>query len=201
MNTPNKLTLLRIILVLPFLGLMIASKVVKQALNFNALNTSTILFVVAGVVFVLAMITDFVDGYLARKYNQVTTFGKLFDPLADKIMTTSAMILLSIWGAIPVYFTIIFILRDIIVDGSRNVAAANKVNVAASWTGKWKTMVQSIGLLVIFFVAPAIGGTLDAFTPSWEIWVLNSPIIIASVLCLVSGFNYFKQITSFLKTK
>lgn len=96
MNTPNKLTLLRIILVLPFLGLMIASKAIGSSLSFNALNTSTILFVVAGVVFALAMITDFVDGYLARKYNQVTTFGKLFDPLADKIMTTSAMILLSI---------------------------------------------------------------------------------------------------------
>ncbi len=201
MNTPNKLTLLRIFLVLPFLVLLIGSKVLDQSLSFENVTTSTILFLCSGVVFALAMLTDFVDGHLARKNNQVTTFGKLFDPLADKIITTSAMILLSVWGIVPIYFTIIFVLRDIVVDGSRNVAAANKVNFAASWTGKWKTMIQSIGLLALFFITPAIGGSLDAFSPSWKVWVLNFPIIIASVLCLVSGFNYFKQITPFLKTK
>lgn len=202
MNTPNKLTLLRIVLVIPFVALLIASKALNQNLNYESINTSTILFIVSGIVFALAMITDFIDGHLARKNNQVTTFGKLFDPLADKIITTSAMILLTIFGIVPIYFTLIFVLRDIIVDGSRNVAAANKVNVAASWTGKWKTMIQSIGLLAIFFIAPVISNaSFDAIKPGWEILVLNIPIMIATILCVVSGYSYFKQITPFLKTK
>lgn len=202
MNTPNKLTLLRIVLVIPFLALLITSKILNQGLAYDNLNTSVILFLIGGVIFTLAMITDFIDGYLARKNNQVTTFGKLFDPLADKIITTSAMILLSIWGIVPIYFTIIFILRDIIVDGSRNLAAANNLNVAASWTGKWKTMIQSIGLLLTFFIAPALSkATLDTFNPSWEVWTLSVPIIIASVLSLVSGWKYFSQIMPLLKLK
>lgn len=202
MNTPNKLTLLRIVLVLPFLALLIAAKILAQPLLYSAMNVSTILFVISGIIFVLAMITDFIDGYLARKNNQVTTFGKLFDPLADKIITTSAMILLSVWGIVPIYFTIIFVLRDIIVDGSRNLAAANNLNVAASWTGKWKTMIQSIGLLLVFFIAPALQNSVfDTFNPSWHIWALNSLVIIASILCLVSGWKYFSQIMPLLKLK
>lgn len=202
MNTPNKLTLLRIIMVVPFLTLLITSKVLNQDLTYRDMSTTTILFLIAGIIFALAMITDFVDGYLARKNNQVTTFGKLFDPLADKIITTSAMILLSIFGIVPIYFTIIFVLRDIIVDGSRNLAAANKLNVAASWTGKWKTMIQSIGLLLIFLTAPALSKiTFSAFNPSWELWALNAPIIIASFLSVVSGWKYFHQIMPLLKLK
>lgn len=202
MNTPNKLTLFRIVMVVPFLALLITSKVLNQTLTYNAMSTTTILFLIAGIIFALAMITDFIDGYLARKNNQVTTFGKLFDPLADKIITTSAMILLSIFGVVPIYFTLIFVLRDIIVDGSRNLAAANKLNVAASWTGKWKTMIQSVGLLLIFLITPALSGVkLDVFNPSWEVWVMNAPIIIASVLSLISGWKYFSQIMPLLKLK
>lgn len=201
MNTPNKLTVLRIFFVIPFLALLIASKVINNQISYISLNTSTILFLIAGIIFALAMITDFIDGKLARKNNQVTTFGKLFDPLADKIITTSGMILLSIIGAVPIYFTLIFVLRDIVVDGSRNLAAANKVNIAASIWGKVKTMLQSVGMLIVFFVLPALIISLDEFNPGWEIWVLNIPLIIASTLSLISGYQYFIKIVPFLKTK
>lgn len=208
MNTPNKLTLLRMILVIPFIALMSAVVGLKdlngQTISFTNINPATICFIVAGVIFVLAMITDFIDGKLARKNNQITMFGKLFDPLADKFMTTSAMIFLSVLGIVPIWMTVVFVLRDILVDGSRNVAAKNNLNVAASIWGKAKTMLQSVGLTIIFFVFPSTSRfELDFLgnPVNWELFLLNLPILFATLLSVVSGWQYFKQIIPYINAK
>lgn len=206
MNTPNKLTLLRIILVVPFLifmGLFISKT--DQSVEYTHFNIKTAYLLIAGIIFTLAMITDFIDGKLARKNNQVTTFGKLFDPLADKFMTTSAFIMLSVANIVPWYLTVIMVLRDVLVDGSRNLAAKNNVQVAASFWGKAKTMVQSVGLVIIFFVYPTYDfGTATELTGgrfNWELFLLDLPIYIGTVLSVVSGYQYFKNIIPFINAK
>ena len=201
MNTPNKLTVLRLFLVIPFIVVLGLAASIKGNIDFNAHQTKAIYFMVAGGIFSFAMITDFLDGYLARKNNQVTSFGKLFDPLADKFMTTSALVMLSVLGVVPFYITLMFILRDLVVDGSRNLAAQNNANVAASWYGKWKTMILSIGLVLVFFVLPFIGGIEDTIAPSWEIFVLIIPIMAANVLSIVGGIDYFWKIRQYINVK
>lgn len=208
MNTPNKLTLLRIILVVPFavvMGLFLAATFTNGQASYSEMNLAAIYLLIAGVIFALAMITDFIDGKLARKNNQVTTFGKLFDPLADKFMTTTAFIMLSVANIVPWWLTLVFVLRDILVDGSRNLAAKNNVQVAASFWGKAKTMLQSVGLVLIFFVYPAYNfGTcteLMGGSFAWELFLLNLPVIISGVLSIVSGYQYFKNIVPYINTK
>ncbi|WKX02794.1 CDP-diacylglycerol--glycerol-3-phosphate 3-phosphatidyltransferase [Candidatus Mycoplasma mahonii] len=198
MNTPNKLTILRIILVIPFIIIMSLAISIDGALDFFGNKKKAVYLFVAGVIFAVAMITDFIDGYLARKNNQITSFGKLFDPLADKFMTTSALIMLSVLEVVPFYITLLFILRDILVDGSRNISAKHNVSIAASWYGKWKTLLLSIGLLLVFFITPFIHHNLDLINPSWEIWVLIIPILGAELLSVVGGIDYFKQITKYI---
>lgn len=204
MNLPNKLTLLRIIFVIPFIALM-SIVLWKGTPNFKDLDSlATQAFLAAGIIFAIAMITDWFDGYLARKNNQVTTFGKLFDPLADKIMTTSAMIFLSLMNIVPFWITVIFILRDVLVDGFRNLAASKKIDVSASIYGKAKTMVQSIGIVLVFFIFPAWSTDLSSanfLTNNWKLYVLNIPLIIASLLSVISGTLYFKQISGHINLK
>ena len=197
MNTPNKLTLARIILVIPFIILIIFTIYFK---NINDNNYSYTM-IATGSLFSLAMVTDFIDGFLARKNNQISSFGKLFDPLADKFITTTALIGLSVLGIVPFYISLIFILRDILVDGSRNLAAKNNVIIAASLTGKTKTMIMSLGLVLIFFTAPYISGSVNLINPSWEFWLLILPIIFSALLSTISGYIYFKAIIPYINIK
>ena len=150
----------------------------------------------SGIVFVLAMLTDWLDGFLARKYNQVTSFGKLFDPIADKIITTTAIVFLMLCNYSFVWLILIFILRDILVDGSRNLAAIKQLKIEASIYGKLKTVFQSLAIIILFFITPAIPNK-----EILEITLLNIPLIIAGLLSIVSGSLYFKQIIPYLKTK
>ena len=204
MNLPNKLTLLRILFVIPFIAFMSLS-FANGGPNFDYMsNIGTWSFLVSGIIFVVAMITDWLDGYLARKNNQVTTFGKLFDPLADKIMTTTAMVMLSIMGIIPFYLTLIFILRDIMVDGFRNLAASKKVAVEASIYGKAKTMIQSIGIAIIFFIYPAFisdFGTFHPISADYTLYLLNGLVFVTAGLSIISGVLYFKNIKEHIDTK
>lgn len=204
MNTPNKLTLFRILMVFPFLIFMSISYI-NGLPNFNDFsNLSTWTFFIGGVIFVVAMITDWIDGYLARKNNQITTFGKLFDPLADKVITTSAMIMLSLMGIIPFYLTIIFILRDILVDAFRNLAATKKIDVSASIYGKAKTMIQSIGITILFFVYPILTsafGKFYYFEGEYSLFLINLPIFLATFLSILSGILYFQKIKVHIKVK
>ncbi|MGL5733052.1 MAG: CDP-diacylglycerol--glycerol-3-phosphate 3-phosphatidyltransferase [Metamycoplasmataceae bacterium] len=198
MNLPNKLTILRIVLIIPFMAFMsiflIQGKNEFENLTYD--SPVVMWLYLSGIVFVLAMFTDWLDGYIARKNNQVTSFGKLFDPIADKVITTSAMIFLLLFNYTFVWLVLIFILRDILVDGSRNLAAIKQLKIEASIYGKLKTVVQSIAITIIFFATPAIQNK------EWlEIILLNIPLIIAGLLSIISGVLYFKNVVPYLNTK
>ncbi len=196
MNIPNRLTLFRLLLIFPFIAIAIASTSLKGDLSFNDLNLKTILFLSTGAVFILAMITDFIDGYLARKNKQITTFGKLFDPIADKAIINSALILLSIMHLLPIYISILFILRDVIVDGMRNLAAKKNVEVAASIWGKAKTMTQSIGIILILFISPLLKNITsnNFYNLTWKMWIMVSPICLALIFSYIGLGDYLSKI-------
>ena len=135
MNLPNKLTLLRIILVPVFIAV--------AAIGFPGWNY------VAAVVFFAASLTDSLDGKIARKRNIVTDFGKLVDPIADKMLTSAAMVVLVTWGKLPAYMAIILIGRDLMINPLRNLAAKDGVAISAKWSGKIKTLLQIIAYIAL----------------------------------------------------
>lgn len=132
MNLPNKLTVLRMFLVPIF--------IIFYYLGFNLYST---------LIFIFASITDFLDGYIARKNNLVTNFGKFMDPLADKILVISALILLLEKNIFPGWILIIVISREFIVSGLRLIAASNNVTIAAGNLGKLKTVSQMISIILL----------------------------------------------------
>lgn len=144
MNLPNKLTVFRILLVpimviIPFLGLD----------KLYASSFITLTWIVVEAIFVIASITDKLDGHIARSRNQITTFGKFLDPIADKILVLAAMIMLVEAGRLPAWIPIIVLFREFIVSGYRLVAVENdgKVIAASVW-GKLKTVTQMIALII-----------------------------------------------------
>lgn len=135
MNTPNKLTLMRTLMVPVF--------VLCMYLDFN--NSR----IIATIIFALASFTDFLDGYLARRDNLVTNFGKFADPLADKILVCSAMIMLVSSGEMPAWAVIIIIAREFTITGFRIIAASENITIAASPLGKFKTVTQLISNILL----------------------------------------------------
>ncbi|MCI9386919.1 MAG: CDP-diacylglycerol--glycerol-3-phosphate 3-phosphatidyltransferase [Lachnospiraceae bacterium] len=144
MNLPNKLTVFRVILIVPFVLLMLGGYAqwgwFMAAFGGIADNTD---YIALGI-FIVASLTDLLDGKIARKYNLVTNFGKFMDPLADKLLVCSAMICLIELDRIPAWIVIIIISRDFIISGFRLVAADNRVVIAASYWGKFKTTFQMV---------------------------------------------------------
>ena len=139
LNLPNKLTLFRIVLIVPFTIFMLVNGC-EGACKWIAL-----------IIFIVASLTDMLDGKIARKYNLITDFGKFMDPLADKILVCSALICLVSLGRLPAWICIVIIARDFIISGFRLVASDNGVVIAASWWGKTKTTAQMI--MVILLIA------------------------------------------------
>ncbi len=137
MNLPNKLTIFRVILI-PFFVV---------ALLFNP--EDQVLRLVADAIFIVASLTDMLDGKIARKYNLVTNFGKFMDPLADKLLVCSAMICLLSIGQLPAWVVIVIIAREFIISGFRLVASDNGVVIAASMWGKTKTVSQMIMVIIL----------------------------------------------------
>ncbi|MBQ7360673.1 MAG: CDP-diacylglycerol--glycerol-3-phosphate 3-phosphatidyltransferase [Lachnospiraceae bacterium] len=140
MNLPNKLTIVRMILIVPFVVLLLGG-------FYNWAWLSGIIEYVdyiALAIFIIASLTDMLDGKIARKYNLVTNFGKFMDPLADKLLVCSAMICLVEMGRIPAWVVIIIISREFIISGFRLVASDNGVVIAASYWGKFKTVFQMV---------------------------------------------------------
>ncbi len=203
MTTANKFTISRLIMVIPFIIMMSSvfwlTQISKQSLDFNIMNSATIIFISSGILFAIAMITDFIDGHIARKTNTVTTFGKLFDPLADKFMTTSALISFAALQIVPLWAVVLFVIRDVLVDGSRNIAAKNNLNVAANMWGKMKTVFQSLAIIILFSLWPACQ---QCHIPTnIGFYGLNTPTFVALALSLISGFVYFKEIKHIIKLK
>lgn len=168
-NLPNSITLARISVV-PFLFFLIASPGPFWSLVLAAL-------------FVLASITDFLDGFIARKYNLITTMGKFLDPLADKLIVNSAMILMIPIGRIDAWIVVIIIMRDLIVDGIRSIASSEGIYIQASILGKQKTLAQIIAVTALMIHYPFLG--LDAH------FVGTIILYVAFLLTIYSGVDYF----------
>ena len=137
MNTPNKLTIARMIIV-PFLVIFLPTGWGGEANRYISLT-----------LFVVASVTDWFDGYLARKNNLVTNFGKFMDPLADKLLVCSAMICMIDLKRLPAWFVIIIIAREFIISGFRLIAAENGIVIAANYWGKFKTASQMIMIILL----------------------------------------------------
>lgn len=135
MNTPNKLTLFRVCLVPVFIALFYIYRETY----------------ISGIVFTVAALTDALDGYLARKNDEITVFGKFMDPIADKILVLSALTIFVEQSIISAVSVIIIIFREFIISGFRLMAAQNGVTIAANFWGKLKTVVQLIGILIVLF--------------------------------------------------
>lgn len=144
MNLPNKLTIFRVILILPFVLLLLGGH--HEWGWFRAIFGGILEYVdyIALAIFIIASLTDLVDGKIARKYNMVTNFGKFMDPLADKLLVSAAMIALVEMGRIPAWIVIIIISREFIISGFRLIASDNHVVIAASYWGKFKTTFQMV---------------------------------------------------------
>ncbi len=144
MNLPNKLTVFRVILIVPFVLLMLGSS--AQWDWFMAVFGGIVDYAdyIALGIFIIASLTDLLDGKIARRYNLVTNFGKFMDPLADKLLVCSALICLIELDRIPAWIVIIIISREFIISGFRLVAADNRVVIAANYWGKFKTTFQII---------------------------------------------------------
>nr|WP_307917979.1 CDP-diacylglycerol--glycerol-3-phosphate 3-phosphatidyltransferase [Mycoplasmopsis bovis] len=153
-------------------------------------------------IFISAMITDYLDGWLARKNKQVTTFGKLFDPIADKLIVTTVLISLSAFGFIPLWITILFVARDLIVDAIRVLMAQNDVDVKASIWGKMKTLTQTIAIVIVLVVAISTNFSLISDWKKWLIlYGINIPMLVALFFSIFSGYKYYKSVRSYIKTK
>ncbi|MBK1810679.1 CDP-diacylglycerol--glycerol-3-phosphate 3-phosphatidyltransferase [Clostridium sp. YIM B02505] len=185
MNLANKLTLIRIFLV-PFFLVFIA---------FRDLTYSTF---IATFIFILASLTDKLDGYIARSRNQITRFGKLMDPLADKLLVTSALISLVELHVIPSWAAVIIIAREFAVSGLRTIAASDGTVIAASWWGKIKTVIQIVAIILLLLKVN-IGSskylTNLIYKHSWmnnffDI-VPTIALYIAVIVTILSGVDYF----------
>lgn len=183
MNLPNRLTMLRVILIPFFVAAMCLSVKNGSASIFGMTRDAGFCFwrYVSFAIFAVASFTDFLDGNIARKRGLVTNFGKFMDPLADKLLVCSALILLSAEGSLPVWVVLIIIAREFIISGFRTVAADNGVVIAASYWGKAKTVSQMI--LCIVLILP----NLPVILGKTVIWAL---IAVASLLTLISLVDY-----------
>ena len=186
MNTPNKLTFMRIIftiimiiiLIFPFYSIGVEFPVIQVA----GINMK-LEYIIAGVIFLVASLTDFLDGYLARKNNQVTDLGKMLDAIADKALVNTALIILAYKGFIPVVVPVIIIFRDTIVDAIKMQASSKGKVVAAIKSGKIKTASMMTGLVLTFF-----------YNLPFEIWnirVSDFLIYFATIMSIISMVEYF----------
>ena len=169
MTTATKITLLRVVMIPAYMVFMYLSGGHSNLFMWIGLG-----------IFILASITDFIDGYIARKYNQVSDFGKFLDPLADKLLTIAAMAMFCQWGSFPAWALMIVLTREFAVSGLRMVAGPKGKVIAAGQSGKFKTASSMIGLCVLM-----------AFPTNVLIaWIVVAVIVITTVY---SGIEYFVQ--------
>ena len=183
MTTANKLTILRILLIpVMIIVLYIDALVIDTA--FLNMTVQQIIF--AGL-FILASLTDFLDGYIARKYNQITTFGKFLDPIADKVLVFTALLYLMVQmpDRVAIWGVMVIIVRKFLVTGVRHIAVEHGKVIAASHLGKYKTLTTM--LAIIMFLFNDLGLTL--IHPNL-VWVTNIVYYIAIFFTVWSGFDY-----------
>ena len=176
MNLPNKLTILRVLMI-PFFVLFMLWDITSAADKW-----------IAAAIFIVASLTDMLDGKIARKYNLVTNFGKFMDPLADKLLVSAAMICLVEMGRLPAWMVIVIISREFIISGFRLIASDNGVVIAASYWGKFKTVFQMAMIIVLIFDFGGFFGIIEMVL----IWI-------SLILTVVSLVDYIVKNVGVLK--
>ncbi len=214
MNLANKLTIFRIILVPVIMAIPIIDNLIGIPGTFLGISSA---FWIMNIIFIIASITDKLDGYIARSRNEVTTFGKFLDPLADKILVLSALVILVEYGKIPSWIPIIVLAREFIVSGYRLVAVekGGKVIAASIW-GKLKTVTQMIAIIFCFldkfsfgqFIfrvsdeASAVANSASIYmtTGQFVINIISTVMLVISVVATIfSGADYLKNGKDLLK--
>ena len=176
MNLPNKLTLFRVFLIVPFVVALLGGHEGWFGVS------STVADWIALALFILARLTDFVDGWIARKYNLVTNFGKFMDPLADKLLVGAALVALVEMERIPGWIVIVIISREFIISGFRLIAADSNVVIAASYWGKFKTVFQ---MVMVCLMIANLGTVWE-----WMKWLTDICMWIALALTVISLVDY-----------
>lgn len=179
MNLPNKLTLVRIGMIPVFVALMMIDGPLWQLL--------------AAVVFIAAALTDLMDGYLARKYNMVTDFGKFMDPIADKLLVVAAMILLVEQHRMPGWVAIVFVAREFVISGFRLVAASGGKVLAAGKLGKYKTATQMTAVVLLILCAPMEGSVHAPLLGAFGLVAANALLYVSLVLAIWSAAEYIRD--------
>lgn len=178
MTTPNILTMIRVLLIPIFM--------------ISASNNHTATDWIAVAIFCVASVTDFVDGYIARKYNQITNFGKFMDPLADKLLVMSALLIFVDRGTVPAWAAVIILGREFTVTSLRMVAAAEGKVIAANYWGKAKTLTTMICLILLLIRVPPVvlfhGFTLQSLL----VWLMV-------IVTVISGYTYVKDNFSIIR--
>ena len=194
MNLPNKITMSRIILSIIIIIIMLFP---FEAAGFDIpklfVNETLVIeskYLIVGVLFVIASLTDFVDGHIARKYNLVTDFGKMIDAIADKVLVNTVLIILAASGFISPIIPVVIIFRDTVVDSIKMIAGSKGNVVAASKAGKLKTACMMVGItLTLFYNLPF---------ELWNIKVSDVLLIIACILSIVSAIEYYNVNKKFI---
>jgi len=182
MNLPNRLTILRIVLTVVFLFFLFANGIIYKILAF--------------VTFLIAAFTDFLDGYIAKKYNMTSDFGRLMDPIADKILTISAFLAFVEMGLIHAWMVIVIIFREFVVTGMRLMALQKNQVIEATLCGKHKTVSQmtAIFIILIFLIFREVGESLEFWTQPFQRAFMNVIFVlmlITVILTVVSGTSFF----------
>lgn len=199
MNLPNKITMARIALI-PFMLIVPLFNIEATVLGGIPVENLIIL-----AIFLIASFTDYLDGHLARKHNIVTTFGKFLDPIADKLLVITALIMLVEWGIIPAWIPIITVAREFLVSGVRMLAAGEGTVIAASMLGKIKTVSQMVAISLAFVSTSAFFSFVseELIPLQLGINILMSIAMIVSVIATIwSGTDYLvKSKDVILKSK
>ena len=186
MNLPTKITVARLFLTLIII-LLLCVPFSSFGFHFPKYDINGVIveinYIIAGIIFIIASLTDFLDGYLARKYNLVTDTGKILDAIADKVLVNPILILLSANGFIPVIIPVIYVTRDVVVDAIKMQAASKGKVVAAIKSGKVKTACMMVGIVFVFFYNipfEFINIRVDVFL-----------LFVACILSITSAFEYY----------
>lgn len=206
MNWANRITLIRIFLIPVIISLMVIVPSENSSLyngwdqwltikGDNVTYSLPISYLIAGILFIIASLTDLLDGFIARRYNQVTTFGKFFDSIADKLLTNTVLIVFACANIIPVWMVVLLIARDFVIDVVRQILATQKVVMAANQLGRVRAAMEMFGMTILFFIGFRMfnghylkTGQWDEF--GWVNQIIMIPMYLATVLSLAAAENY-----------
>ena len=199
MNLPNKLTISRIIMSILIIIILLGGNYTSSIFGFEIpklyINESVVVdskYWISGILFIIASLTDFFDGYIARKYNLVTDFGKMIDAIADKVLVNGVLILLASSGFISAIIPVVIVIRDIIVDSVKMLAGSKGKVVAAIKIGKLKTACLMVGIvLTLFYNLPF---------ELINLRISDALLILACVFAIISAIQYYQMNKKYIST-